>query len=129
MNTDGHGFDGPHAALTREILGAAMEGANTLGHGLLEKVFENALVVELRARSVEVEQQRRFEVRYKNVSVGEFAPDLIVGRSVIVDTKTIDQIGAIERGKMINYLRIARLPVGLTINFKRPKIEWDRVLL
>jgi len=129
MNTDGHGFEGPHAALTREIIGAAMEVANTIGHGLLEKVYENALVVELRARGLVVEQQRRFEVLFKTVLVGEFVPDLIVGGAVIVDAKTIEQIGAVERGKMINYLRIARLPVGLTINFKHPKITWDRVLL
>ena len=129
MNTDGHGFDGPHAALTREIIGAAMEVMNTLGHGLLEKVCENALVVELRSRGLAIEQQPRFDVLYKNISVGEFVPDLIVGGAVIVDTKTIDQIGGIERGRMINYLRITRLPLGLTINFKHPKLTWDRVLL
>jgi len=129
MNTDGHGFDGPHAALTREIIGAAMEVMNTLGHGLLEKVCENALVVELRSRGLAIEQQHRFDVLYKNISVGEFVPDLIVGGAVIVDTKTIDQIGGIERGRMINYLRITRLPLGLTINFKHPKLTWDRVLL
>ena len=129
MNTDGHGFDGPHAALTREIIGAAMEVMNTLGHGLLEKVYENALVVELRSRGLAIEQQPRFDVLYKNISVGEFVPDLIVGGAVIVDTKTIDQIGGIERGRMINYLRITRLPLGLTINFKHPKLTWDRVLL
>lgn len=129
MNTDGHGFDGPHAALSREVIGAAMEVANTPGHGLPEKVHENAMVVERRARGLVVEQQRRFEVLFKTVLVGEFFPDLIVGGAVIVDAKTIEQIGAVERGKMINYLRIARLPVGLTINFKHPKITWDRVLL
>lgn len=106
-----------------------MEVANTLGHGLLEKIYENALVVELKARGLDVQQQRRFEVVYKNTNVGDFVPDLIVGGSVIVDTKTIEQLGPIERGRMINYLRIARLPVGLSINFKHPKITWDRVLL
>jgi GxxExxY protein len=129
MDTDGHGFDGPHTELTRAIIGAAMEVANTLGHGFLEKIYENALVVELRARALAVEQQRRFDVLYKQVPVGEFIPDLIVDGAVIVDTKTIDQIGPIERGKMINYLRITRLTVGLTINFNQPKITWDRVLL
>ena len=129
MNTDGHGFDGPHAALTREIIGAAMEVMNTLGHGLLEMVYENALVVELRSRGLAIEQQPRFDVFCKNISVGEFVPDLNVGGAVIVDTKTIDQIGGIERGRMINYLRITRLPLGLTINFKHPKLTWDRVLL
>jgi GxxExxY protein len=87
------------------------------------------LIIELRARGVEVEPQRRFDVHYKGATVGEFVPDLIVGRSVIVDTKTVDQLGALERGRMINYLRVTRLSVGLNINFKHSKLTWDRVLL
>ena len=129
MNADERRSDAPHAALTGEIIGAAMEVMNTLGHGLLEKVYENALVVELRLRGVFVEQQPRFSVSYKNSTVGDFVPDLIVGRSVIVDTKTIDALGPIERGRMLNYLRVTGLSVGLTINFKHPKIGWDRAVL
>jgi GxxExxY protein len=129
MNTDGPGFDGPHALLTREIIGAAMEVANTLGHGLLEKYYENAPVVELRTRGVEVQQQSRLEVIYKNTSVGDFVPDPIVGGPCHLDAKTIEQLGATERGRMINHRRITRLTVGLTINFKDSKSTWDRVLL
>lgn len=106
-----------------------MEVLNGLGHGLHEKPYENALVVEFGLRKLRTGQQRRFEVNYKGVPVGEFIPDLIVDDAVIVDAKVIETIGAIERGQMLNYLRITKLRVGLILNFKRPKLEWERVIL
>lgn len=129
MNTDKHGFNLPEGEITHAILGAAFEVLNTLGHGLHEKPYENALVVELGLRQLSIDQQRSFAVTYKTVKVGEFIPDLIVGASVIVDTKVIDRITDVERGQMMNYLRITRLKVGLIVNFKNPKLEWDRVVL
>ena len=75
------------------------------------------------------EQQRRFDVRYKNVWVADFVPDLIAGGAVVVDTKVIDRITDLERGKMINYLRITKLRVGLINNFQKPKLEWERVIV
>jgi GxxExxY protein len=65
----------------------------------------------------------------KGVTIGEFVPDLIVGSSVVVDAKVIERITDLERGQMLNYLRICRLHVGLIINFKKPKLEWERVVL
>jgi len=129
MNTDEHKSDGPEAALTYEIVGCAMEVLNELGHGLNEKPYENALVVEFGLRKIPAVQQSRFGVIYKGVPVGEFVPDLIVRGTVIVDTKVIEKIGDIERGQMINYLRITKLHVGLILNFKRPKLEWERLVL
>jgi GxxExxY protein len=61
--------------------------------------------------------------------VGEFVPDLIAGQAVIVDAKVIERISDIERGQMMNYLRITGLKVGLIINFKRSKLEWERIIL
>jgi GxxExxY protein len=129
MDADAHRYDGPEAQLTFAIIGCAMEVSNLLGHGLNEKPYENALVVEFSLKGVLCEQQRRFAVDYKGVLVGEFIPDLIVGRAVIVDTKVIDRITDLERGQMINYLRITGLKVGLIVNFKRAKLEWERVIL
>lgn len=106
-----------------------MEVLNVLGHGLLEKPYENALAVELRLRGIPFEQQPQFDVMYKNVPVGLFVPDLIVQGRIIVDTKTIDRIGDHERGQMLNYLTLTGLRVGLTINFKRAKLEWKRSVL
>lgn len=106
-----------------------MEVLNELGHGLHEKPYENALVVEFGLRKLRAGQQRRFEVSYKSVAVGEFIPDLVVDDAVIVDAKVIDKIGDIERGQMLNYLRITKLRVGLILDFRRPKLEWERVIL
>ena len=66
---------------------------------------------------------------WRNIQVGEFIPDLIAYGKIVVDTKTIERITDIERGQMLNYLRITRLPVGLIINFKKPKLEWERIVL
>ena len=114
---------------TEQIIGCAMEVLNTLGHGFLEKVYENALVVEFNLRDIPYQQQPRFNIEYKNVPVGEYIPDLIVFGKVVVDTKTIDAIGNHELGQMLNYLKATRLPVGLLINFKYARLKWKRVVL
>ena len=129
MDTDAHRLAGPHSDLTFAVIGAAMEVLNEVGHGLHEKPYENALVVELRLRKLDLDQQSRFEVAYKGVVVGEFVPDLIVGHAVVVDTKVIDAITDVERGQMLNYLRITKLRVGLILNFRRPRLEWERLIL
>jgi len=106
-----------------------MEVHNELGAGLHEKPYENALVVEFKLRGIAHDQQRRFQVNYKGVNVGEYIPDLIVAGSVIVDTKVMERITDVERGQMLNYLKITGLKIGLIINFRRPKLEWERVIL
>ncbi len=111
------------------IISCSLEIINGLGHGLHEKPYENSLAVEFRHRGIPFEQQRIFPVIWRNVQVGEFIPDLIAYGKIVVDTKTIDRITDIERGQMLNYLRITRLPVGLIINFKKPKLEWERIVL
>jgi GxxExxY protein len=121
--------DGAHAALTYAIVGGAMEVLNELGHGLHEKPYERSLVVEFALHGFAVEQQRCFKIPYKDVVVGEFIPDLIVNQAVVVDTKVIDEITDFERGQMLDYLRITKLRVGVIVNFKRPKLEWERIVL
>src|SRR5690606_11404814 len=81
--------DGPHAVLSRKVIGAAMRVLNALRAGLDEKVYENALVVELEYAGEVVEQQRQFPVHYRGQLVGKLIPDLIVGESVIVDAKVV----------------------------------------
>ena len=127
MNTDGHGLIEENQ--TREIIGCAMEVMNVLGHGFLEKVYENALCVEMRLRDISYQQQPRFHVVYKEEEVGEYVPDLIVAGSVVVDAKTIDDITDHEIGQVLNYLKITGLRVGLILNFKHSKLQWKRVVL
>jgi GxxExxY protein len=114
---------------TGSILNCAFEILNEMGHGLLEKPYENALCVEFGLRDIPFLQQPRYDVLYKTVKVGEYIPDLIVLDKVVVDTKVIDRITEHELGQMLNYLKITNLPVGLIINFKRSKLEWKRVVL
>ncbi|HAF50682.1 MAG: hypothetical protein PWR28_1196 [Synergistaceae bacterium] len=112
-----------------QIVGCAMEVLNTLGHGLLEKPYENALVVEFGLRGIPFRQQPRFDVIYKGVKVGDYIPDLIAFEKIVVDAKTIDCITDVERGQILNYLKITKLKVGLILNFKKPKLEWERLVL
>ena len=114
---------------THAIIGCAFEILNELGHGLNEKCYENSLVVEFKLRQIAFDQQRHFEVLYKRERVGEFVPDLIAFGKVVVDAKCIDRITDHERGQMLNYLRITGLPVGLILNFKHAKLEWERIVL
>ena len=112
-----------------QIVGSAIELLNHLGHGLHEKIYENALTVEFQLRNIAFTQQKHFPVLYNTVPVGEFIPDLIAFDTVIVDTKVIECISDLERGKMINYLRITGLRVGVYLNFKHPKLEWERIIV
>ena len=112
-----------------QIVGCALEVLNTLGHGLLEKPYENALVVEFQQQGIPYAQQPRFPVIYKSVNVGEYIPDLIVFDKIIVDTKVIEKIGNIEKAQIINYLKITGLRVGLILSFKHSKLEWERIVL
>jgi GxxExxY protein len=112
-----------------QVVGCAMDVLNEIGHGLVEQVYENALVVEFKLRGIAFEQQRRFPVSYKGAQVGEFVPDLITHAAIVVDTKVIDRITDHERGQMLNYLRITKLRVGILVNFKNAKLEWERIVL
>ncbi len=112
-----------------QIVGCAIEILNTPGHGLLEKPYENALVVEFGLRKIPFRQQPPFDVLYKGQKVGVFVPDLIAFDSVVVDTKVIERITDHERGLMLNYLRITGLRVGVILNFKHRKLEWERIAL
>jgi GxxExxY protein len=127
MNTDTHRL--VHEDETRRIIGCAMEVLNTLGHGLLEKPYENALVVEFQQQGISYKQQPRFDVVYKGVKVGEYVPDLIVFDKVVVDTKVIEKITDHEIGQVLNYLKITGLKLGLVLNFRRARLEWKRIVL
>ena len=116
-------------AETEKVIGFAFEVLNEVGHGLNEKIYENALTVLFKLNRIAFDQQRRFPVVFRGIQVGEFIPDLIAFGMVIVDTKVIDRIAAHERGQMLNYLRITKLRVGLILNFKKARLEFERVVL
>jgi len=127
MDTDKHGFI--YREESHQIIGCGMEVLNALGHGLLEKPYENALCVEFKLRNIPFTQQRRFDVMYKTVRVGEYIPDLIVFDNIVVEIKTIDRITDHEKGQILNYLKIAKLRLGIILNFKFARLQWERMVL
>ena len=114
MNSDKHGLFSEKE--TQEIIECAMEVLNELGHGFIEKPYENALGVEFERRRIPCRQQSRYDILYKGVNVGTYVPDLITFDAVVVDTKVIDRITDHEIGQMLNYLKLTGLRVGLIIN-------------
>ena len=105
-----------------------MEVLNELGHGFHEKPYENSLVVEFRLRGISYEQQKTYNIFYKQEKVGDYIPDLLAFGKIVVDAKVIEKITDREIGQMINYLKITGYRLGYILNFKNPKLEWKRVV-
>lgn len=115
--------------ITFQIIGCAMRVHNTIGPGLREKPYENALCIDLLENGFQVDQQRAFPILYHQQVVGDCIPDIVANDLVIADVKSIDGIGDTEIAQMLNYLRISKREVGLILNFKPPKLEVRRVVL
>jgi GxxExxY protein len=115
--------------ITEKIIGCAYAVSNTLGSGFVEKVYENALVYEIRKLGFKVEQQKDIDVFYDGVVVGKFTADLVVEDSVIVEVKAIKGFDEKHSAQCLNYLHATKLPVCLMINFAKPKVELKRFYL
>lgn len=114
--------------ITEKIIGAAFEVSNHLGCGFLEKVYENALMIELRHNNLKVESQKQIAVFYKKCNVGEYVADLFVDNKVIVELKSVKQITEIHEAQLMNYLKATGMKVGLLINFGSPKVQIKRMI-
>jgi GxxExxY protein len=115
--------------LTEKILGAAFKVQNTLGAGFLEKVYENALSIELRKLGLPVEAQKAFPVRYEGTVVGDYHADLVVSGRVVVECKAVSNLDVVHEAQLINYLKASGLRVGLLINFARSKLQYRRLVV
>jgi GxxExxY protein len=115
--------------ISREVLGAAFRVSNVLGCGFLEKVYENALAIEIRRRGLSAVQQIEFNVQYQGAAVGSYYADLVVADQLIVETKTVRAFDAIHEAQCINYLKASGLRVCLLLNFARPRLQYRRILL
>ena len=105
-----------------------MQVLNCLKPGLDEKIYENALALELESRGHRVEQQRQYPVNYRQVRVGLLIPDLIVDGDIIVDPKVVASFTDTHLAQMSGYLAITGLELAILINFKNAKLEWKRVV-
>jgi GxxExxY protein len=117
-----------HKEITEDIIGAAMAVLNELKPGLDEKLYENALIIELQARGHTIEQQREFAVHYRGHFIGKLIPDLIVDGKVIADPKVVTAFNETHIAQMLGYLNITGLEVALLLNFKSVRLEWKRVV-
>lgn len=111
------------------LVGCAFEVLNELGNGLREKTYERAMIREFELGGITWEQQKEFPVFYKGVQIDVFIPDLIALEKIIIDAKTIEQITDREIGQMLNFLKVTGLSVGLILNFKHARLEWQRVVM
>ncbi len=116
-------------AISERIIGCAFTVGNALGHGFLEKVYENALAHELRKSGLAVVQQRGIEVRYDGVVVGEYVVDLLVDGQVLVEIKTVRALDDMHSAQCLNYLKATGHHLCLLINFAKPRVEIRRIVL
>jgi GxxExxY protein len=117
-----------YAELSESIIGAAMTVLNTLKPGLDEKLYERALVIELKKRGHEARPQLEYPVYYDGQQIGTLIPDLIVDDLVIVDTKVVAAFNDSHIAQMIGYLTIIDLNLALLLNFKNRELQWKRVV-
>jgi len=113
--------------VTEKIIGCAYQVSNTLGMGFVEKVYENALVHEMRKVGLRVQQQYPIKVFYDGISVGEFFADVLVNELVLVELKAVSALNNDHVAQGLNYLKASGLPVCLLINFGRSKIQVRRL--
>ncbi len=106
-----------HADITEKIIKAAYTVHNTLGFGFLEKVYQNALEIELRQMGLKRESQKPITVYYKDEVVGEYIADIVVEDSVILELKAVKELNEIHEVQLVNYLKATGLEIGLLINF------------
>ncbi len=112
--------------LTEKIIGSAFKVLNTLGVGFLEHVYENALVHELNQMGILAEPQQSVEVYYDGIVVGEFFPDILVNKTVIIEVKATKNHDEAFTAQCLNYLKATGKPVCLLLNFGKPKLDIKR---
>jgi len=118
-----------HGEITHQIIGAAFEVWKVLGHGFLEKVYENALAEELLRRGLSVQPQFPIDVYYKGILVGKYSGDLLVEGKVIVEIKAEKVYNPQHEAQLLNYLRATGIKVGLILNFGQQKCEHKRLVM
>jgi len=113
--------------ITQKIIGAAYTVGNELGSGFLEKVYENAMMIELEKLGIKAKNQFPLKVYYKGIVVGDYIADLFVENSVIVELKSTKNTDGIHKAQVLNYLKASNKQVGLLINFGTPRVTVERI--
>ena len=117
----------PYSELTSDILGSCFEVMKELGPGFLERVYKNALFIAMKQKGLQVEVEQPFEVAFRGKVIGRYNADLVVSKNVIIELKCCDSLIREHQAQLFNYLKVARLPIGLLVNFRHRKLEWKRL--
>ncbi len=120
MNTD---------IVTEKIIGCAYTVSNTLGVGFLEKVYENALLIELEKHGLKTKNQKALSVFYAGQVVGEYVADLIIEEKVVVELKAVKSFQPIHQAQLLNYLKATGIHTGLLLNFGTSRLGIKRMVL
>jgi GxxExxY protein len=115
--------------ITYKINGAVYEVFRVLGHGFLEKVYENALMVELQNCGLKAQNQFPIKVNYKGTEVGDYFADILVDDRVLVELKAVESLQKIHEAQLLNYLKATDYKIGLLVNFYHPKAQIKRFIL
>ena len=127
MDDSGATTEYPLSDLTRKIIGCAYEVHKELGPGFLEKVYETALVHELRSAGLNAEPQTPIPVRYKGAVVGDYFADILVERAVVCEIKASGDLATAHQAQLLHYLKATGIEVGLLLNFGRPSVQVKRM--
>jgi GxxExxY protein len=117
-----------HEETTGKIIGAAFEVHDQLGYGFLERVYQRALQVELLRRGATAEIEKKIQVQYKGVVVGDYDADLIVDGCVAIEIKVAREYDKRDEAQLLNELKATGLKVGMLVNFGRAKLEYKRLI-
>lgn len=109
--------------LTQRVIGCAMEVHSTLGPGLLERVYEEALAYELHQAGISASRQVEAPVLCKGVAIGPHRLDMVVEGAVVIELKAVEAVGRLHLAQLVSYLRVAQIPLGLLINFNVPRLK------
>jgi GxxExxY protein len=115
--------------ITYQINGAIYEVNREFGAGFLEKVYQNALMIELEDRGLKAESQVPITVRYKNTDIGEYFADIVVEDRVILELKAVESLEKVHEAQLLNYLKATGYKIGLLVNFTHPKAVIKRFVM
>jgi len=117
-----------HQETTEKIIGASFEVYNQLGYGFLEKVYKNAMQVELIQRGANCKTESQIKIHYKGVVVGTYYADLFIDEAVIAELKVAKQYNPADEAQLLNELKATGIKVGLLINFGKERVEFKRLV-
>jgi len=114
--------------LTEQIIGLAIKVHKTLGPGFVERIYQRAMYLELKNSKLRFEREKKISVYYNKALLGYEKTDFIINNQIILELKCVAEISDIHKAQVLSYLKAAQTPVGLILNFARPKLEIKRLI-